>query len=346
MRVHWVVPVLASILILGVLIPNQNAFSAVFIDSFDVSGQDLTPTGVAFSADGLTMFVVGDTSDDVYEYACGAAFDVSTCAFTVKAGNPFSVSAQETDVRGLAFSTDGLKMFVTGFNGDEINEYACGAAFDVSTCAFTVKAGNPFSVAAQEDEPQDIVFSTDGLTMFVIGTTGLDVNEYTCGAAFDVSTCAFTVKAGNPFSVAAQEGFPQGLAFSTDGLKMFVTGASGLEVNEYACGAAFDVSTCAFTVKAGNPFSVAAQETSPTGLAFSTDGLTMFVIGAASLNVNEYALGIPFDVSSVPIPVGGTSIPIDQSALLLAGVQSISMWMIPVLAVGVVVGVFVIKRRN
>ena len=44
-------------------------------------------------------------------------------------------------------------------------------------------------------------------------------------------------------------------------------------------------------------------------------------------------------------PIGGSSVPIDQSALLLAGVQSVSMWMIPVLA-GIGIGVFVIKRRK
>ena len=44
--------------------------------------------------------------------------------------------------------------------------------------------------------------------------------------------------------------------------------------------------------------------------------------------------------------VGGSFVPIDQSALLLAGVQSISMWMIPVLLAGAGVGLFVIKRRN
>jgi len=45
-------------------------------------------------------------------------------------------------------------------------------------------------------------------------------------------------------------------------------------------------------------------------------------------------------------PVGGTYIPIDQSALLLAGAQSISMWMIPVLIAGIGIGVYVVMRRN
>jgi len=44
--------------------------------------------------------------------------------------------------------------------------------------------------------------------------------------------------------------------------------------------------------------------------------------------------------------IGGTLVPIDTTALLLASVQSISMWMIPVIAAGIVIGVFVIKRRK
>jgi len=45
-------------------------------------------------------------------------------------------------------------------------------------------------------------------------------------------------------------------------------------------------------------------------------------------------------------PIGGTLVPIDTTALLLASIQSISMWMIPVVAAGIVIGVLVIKRRK
>jgi len=52
------------------------------------------------------------------------------------------------------------------------------------------------------------------------------------------------------------------------------------------------------------------------------------------------------DGSGGIVPIGGTDIPIDRTALLLAGAQSISMWMIPVILAGIGIGVFVIKRRN
>ena len=44
--------------------------------------------------------------------------------------------------------------------------------------------------------------------------------------------------------------------------------------------------------------------------------------------------------------VGGEIIPINTSALLLAGVQSVSMWMIPVVVSGAGIGVFVIMRTR
>jgi len=46
--------------------------------------------------------------------------------------------------------------------------------------------------------------------------------------------------------------------------------------------------------------------------------------------------------------IGGTLIPIDTTALLVAGVQSISMWMIPILvaAVGIGLAVFTLKRSR
>ena len=46
------------------------------------------------------------------------------------------------------------------------------------------------------------------------------------------------------------------------------------------------------------------------------------------------------------IIIGGEIIPLDNSALVIAGVQSVSMWMIPVILTGIGIGVFVIMRTR
>ena len=75
---------------------------------------------MAFSNDG-TMFVVGNDEDSIYEYTLTTPFDVSTASH---AGNDgFSVTTQDRNPTGMAFSNDGAKMFVVGNAGNDINEY-------------------------------------------------------------------------------------------------------------------------------------------------------------------------------------------------------------------------------
>jgi len=255
--------------------------TASFVDSFSVAGQETSPQGLAFSSDGTKMFVVGITEKNVNEYTLNNAFTLFPTFV-----DSFSVSAQDTTPRGLAFSSDGTKMFVVGFQGEDVNEYTLGTAFDVSTASFV----DSFSVTAQEVFPNGLAFSSDGTKMFVVGFAGGDVNEYTLGTAFDVSTASFV----DSFSVAAQEVFPNGLAFSSDGTKMFVVGDDGDDVNEYTLTTPFDVSTASFV----DSFSVAAQDTTPADVAFSSDGTKMFVVGTLGDAVNEYTLSTPFDVST------------------------------------------------
>ena len=111
----------------------------------------------------------------------------SSAQATTSFVDSFSVALQENNPQGIAFNNDGTKMFVVGFDGDDVNEYTLSTGFDVSTASFV----DSFSVAAQETIPQGIAFNNDGTKMFVIGFAGDDVNEYTLSTGFDVSTASF-----------------------------------------------------------------------------------------------------------------------------------------------------------
>ena len=273
--------------------PSGNGFAATFdvstasfVDAFSVASQDTSPQDVAFSADGTKMFVAGAAGSNVNEYALGTAFDVSTASFV----DAFSVGSEGIVPTGVAFSPDRTRMFVVGTPGRGVSEYALGTAFDVSTASFT----HAFSVASQDTSPQDVAVSADGAKMFVVGNQNDNVYEYALASAFDVSTASFT----HAFSVASQDGFPTGVAFSPGGTKMFVTGFGGEDVNEYALGTAFDVSTASFV----DAFSVSSQETHPQGVAFSPDGTKMFVTGDNGDDVNEYALSSAFAIAMTGTP--------------------------------------------
>ena len=256
---------------------------ATFIQSFSVSAQDGSPHGIAFNTDGTKMFFVGISNDNVYEYDLSTGFDISTSVYS----QAFSVASQDSFPRGLAFNSDGTKMFVSGDISDSVFEYTLSTGFDISTASYS----QSFSVSAQDTTTQGIAFNTDGTKMYIVGQVSDAVYEYTLSTGFNISTASYS----QSFSVASQDTFPNGIAFSSDGTKMFITGNAGDDVNRYLLSTAFDVSTASFS----DNFSVASQDSQPQGVAFSADGTKMFVMGSANDSVYEYSTG-GGPISSVP----------------------------------------------
>jgi len=256
-----------------------------FLQSFDVSGQDSTPTGVAFSPDGTSMFVIGKGSTSVHQYSLTTAFDLSTASFT---GSSFDVSGQDLNARGVTFSPDGTSMFMIGNRSDSVHQYSLTTAFDLSTASFT---GLSFDVSGQASDstgiavPTGVTFNPDGTSMFVISNGSDSVHQYSLTTAFDLSTASFT---GSSFDVSGQDGEPTGVAFNPDGTSMFMIGNGSDSVHQYSLTTAFDLSTASFT---GSSFDVSGQDSKPKAVSFSPDGGTMFIIGQGSGSVLQYIVG-------------------------------------------------------
>jgi len=253
---------------------NYDIANASYTQAFSVASQETYPSGIAFNADGTKMFLSGKTGDDINEYTLSTAYDVSSASFV----DSFDVSAQQAAVMGVAFNTDGTKMFIVGETEDTVAQYALSTGFDVSSASFT----QTFSIASQETEAQSITFNTDGTKMFIVGDTGNDISEYTLSSGFDVSTASFV----DSFSLASQTTQPKEGIFNTDGTELYVLSRSPMKVFKYTLTAGFDVSTASY---ASVEFSVADEETSPQGLAFSADGSKMYVCGDTGDDINQYA---------------------------------------------------------
>jgi len=253
--------------------------------SFSVASQEAEPGGIAFNNDGTKMYIVGVNGDDVNQYTLSTAFDISTASFD---SVTFSVASQDTSPLDIAFNNDGTKMYIAGGTGDDINEYALSTAFAISTASFTTN----FSVSSQ-DTPQVVTFNNDGTKMFICGSSSDTVFQYSLTTAFDISTASYDSVS---FSVASQEATPNGLAFNNDGTKMYITGASGDDVNQYTLSTAFDLSTASFD---SVTFSVSSQEISPEGIVFNNDGTKMYIVGLGSGTVYQYSTGSIFTPTSM-----------------------------------------------
>jgi DNA-binding beta-propeller fold protein YncE len=249
--------------------------TASYLQNFSVAAQETSPQGIFFKPDGTKMYVIGFSGDDVNEYDLSTAWDITSASYLQN----FSVAAQETAPSGMFFKPDGTKMYVLGSTGDDVNEYDLSTAWDITTASYLQN----FSVSAQETIPTDIFFKPDGTKMYVLGTSGQDVNEYDLSTAWDVTSASYLQN----FSVADQETSPQGIFFKPDGTKMYVIGNSGDAVWQYSTGFAGDAT---FTWPASVEWPSGTPPTAPADAAtdvytfYTQDGGTTyygFLAGAA-----------------------------------------------------------------
>ncbi len=221
----------------------------------------------------------------------GQGFDVSTAEFT-NSSKQISVADADSSPSDIAFNNDGTKMYILGRNDDVVAEYSLVTAFDLSTASYAGMA-EEFSVAGEESSPTGLTFNNDGSKMFVIGTSGGSVVEYSLTTAFDVSSAVYA-GASEEFSVSAEESLPQGLDFNNDGTAMFIIGDVSKSVAEYTLTTAFDVSTAIYA-GAAEEFSTAAQANTTDDLTFNSNGSKLFALGTS---VVEYDLAATYDVST------------------------------------------------
>ncbi len=212
------------------------------------------------------------------------AGNVNTATYSNKTAN---LTGQSGTVYGLAFNTDGTKMFTCANVGgsDKIYEYALSTAKDVSTASFTRSA-----TIAQTSLPTGLSFNADGTKMFVADYNGGQVYAYALSTGFDISTLSYT----GTYDASAALTDPIGMTFNTDGTKMFLMDYSNAYVQVYNLSTGFDISTASYSTN----FNTSNEATSPYGIQFNADGTKFFVCASGVSKVNQYNLTTGFDLST------------------------------------------------
>jgi len=229
--------------------------------SFSVTSQAEVPSGLFFKPDGTKMFVSSSYPNDaVYEYSLSTAWDVSTASYSSVS---FSVATQEAAPWDLTFKSDGTKFYITGVDaGGRVHEYNLSTAWDLSTASHN----QTLNINAQETTPAGIFFHPDGNTMFILGSDGDDVTEYSLSTAWDISTASSV----RTFSISSQDTTPTGLFFKSDGSKMYVLGNGNDTIFQYTTGS---TAAATFTYPSSVKF---PSGTAPAGPAIDETDVLVF----------------------------------------------------------------------
>lgn len=264
------------------------------------------------SAGGLDSVAVGEYLDDTANTDAGAASvyrftpyepaslpPVSSWSVATATSDGFlSVGSDAPIPRGVSVAPDGSRLFVLCDHNNAVYEYGMATPWDATTATLT----QSFSAASQATNLQDICFSNDGLSMYVLGSvpqatsnTNNRVIQYSLSSAFDVSTASFDEE----FDVTAAGVFPTGISLGRNGTRLYITGhiiATSTQKRVIACNLSSPQNVSSASIL--TTVRVDAQGTSPDGVQFRPDGSRMYVLDSADREINEYYLRSPWDVTT------------------------------------------------
>jgi len=192
--------------------------------SMSVTSQDTSPSAVALSSDGTKAYMIGVTTNTIYQYTLSIAWDISTGSYASKS---MSVASQETNPYGLAFSSDGTKAYALGTANDTVYQYTLSTAWDISSGSYASKS---MSVSAQDGNPTGLTFSSDGTNAYVTGFSSKTIYQYGLSTAWDISTGSYASKS---LLLSSELSNAYSTTLSSDDTKVYVTGYTNKAVYQY-----------------------------------------------------------------------------------------------------------------
>jgi len=211
----------------------------------------MQPFDFRFNNDGTKMFIANGVNNsngnDVCQFNLSTPYDISTFTEVDEndvESNGFEINANyegkpETDVddasdgvHGLAFNSDGTKLFLTSnthHSGlSKVYEFDVTTAFELTTASYTNKSYD-INANGGLDDTGGLQFSKDGKQMFIVESDDYEIHQWSLSSGFDLSstityrgsydmTAHYTDQVDSITNTEAKS-----LEFNNDGSKLYVT---------------------------------------------------------------------------------------------------------------------------
>ena len=193
--------------------------------SDNLSAENTDLGDLVFNDDGTKMYSIDRSSSTVYQYSLSTAFNVSGATYDSAS---LSVGSQDAAPTDLKFNPDGTKLYVCGYGSDGVYQYSLSTAFNISSASYDSVY---LAVGSQTNFATGISFNSDGTKLFLCGAGNNSAFQYSLTTAYDLSTASYDSVS---FDLSSQDTSIQGIAFSNDGAKMYIVGATNDSVFQYS----------------------------------------------------------------------------------------------------------------
>jgi len=262
--------------------------------SFGVGTQEASPFAIGFKPDGTKLYVLGNTTDKLFQYGMTTPYDISTASYDNVSFNPDDTGAGISYTGGLGFhwKSDGTSLYFLNYGADQIYQYNLSSAWDITTASYTNKYLN---VSGQDSKPYSFTMSTDGTKLFVTGGAAKDLLQYSLSTAWDLQTASYDNATVGIHQFTSITSVPRGVVFNPEGTKFWVieqggTGQGNTYIVEYSCTSAFDLTTASYTGNNTTTGTIGGGERC-FDLDVSSDGTKFYIIDYDEEKVYQYSTG-------------------------------------------------------
>jgi len=267
-------------LILDVRGMSDELFFSSFSSEFTVG------RGVCFSPDGLEMYVLSSTPEEIHQYSLTLPHDPSTRSYQ----SSYDTSAFN-ETNGIFIHPEGLKIYaITRIGGDRIRQIALGTPFDLST------AGAETSYLTSDlgaTTPLGVSFKADGTKIFIMASDR--VYSATMDTPWDVTT--LTAVGVTDYSFAGLVSNDKGFAVTNDGRSFIIqdfsgTGGKNKRLKVFTMSVPWDLITTSLAQVSNLPLTSTGNAVQ---MAFNADNTKVLAVTNTALmvqyNLNQLADG-------------------------------------------------------
>lgn len=262
--------------------------------TFSTLSQDGTPTGLFISSDGYNLYMLGSTTDFVYQYPMSTAWDLSTAS--TSGLKTLDVNPPEAGPGDLHFSPDGTKLYIVGSGLDGVHSYTLSTAWDISTATYNNASA---SLASYENNLSGITMSADGTKIFLTGLGNDWIYQFALTTAWDCSTLQTPAEAS--IDINPPEASPTGLRFDSTGSRLFFLGYSQDIIYTLDLGTSYDIS-----IPGWDSSIYLSLPSNPASVKWKPDGTKLFVYGYTADTISSYSLSSAWDITTAT--ADGTSL--------------------------------------
>lgn len=267
-----------------------------FVSKFYLGTQDATPRSTLFGNSGYSLYTLGGTNRNVYQYSLSSQSDITTASYTSKT----LAVTQDTTPQCIRFKGNGTKMYMLGSTSRALFSYTLPTPWDLTGATSDYSAPLSYQTSAQATAPRSVFVGDNGTKMYVLSVvTGTPnvvvVYQYTLSTPYNPATAVYSP--AKSLNVSTRDSEAWEIFFKSDGTKMYLLGGTSLAIYSYTLSTPWDVST-GTSDYTSRSYTVTTQAAEPYNTYIGDNGTKMYVLNQATNAVFQYTLSTPYNVTT------------------------------------------------